>query len=61
VLCIFVPLYSLYYIFLISDDFLLRAIFAATLVGFGQDGGIVLQREVTAIVQGVSDWIRSGG
>ena len=61
VLCIFVPLYSVYYVFLVSDDFLLRAIFAGFLVGIGQDSAVFLQKELTGGMQGINAWIRSGG
>jgi hypothetical protein len=61
VLCLFVPGYALYYLFIVSDDFLLRAVFAGLLVGIGQDSALFLQREGTAVVRGVSAWIRSGG
>jgi hypothetical protein len=61
VLSIFVPGYSLYYIFILSDDFLLRAVFAGLLVGIGHDSAMFLQRQGASVVRGVSAWIRSGG
>ena len=38
ILCLLVPGYGLYFVFLRCDDFYLRAVVAALLVGGGQDG-----------------------
>ena len=38
ILCLLVPGYSLYFVFLRCDDFYLRAVVAALLIGGGQDG-----------------------
>ena len=61
ILCLVIPLYSLYYLFVISDEFYLRAILAGILVGVGQDTAIFFQREGGDIIASVGGWIRSGG
>lgn len=40
VLCLIIPGYSLYYLFVQSDQFMLRAVVAALLVGFGWDTAV---------------------
>ena len=40
VLCLIIPGYSLYYLFVQSDQFMLRAVVAALMVGFGWDTAV---------------------
>ncbi len=61
VLCLFVPGYSLFYIFTISDDFYLRAIFAGLLVGIGQDTAFKLNIYALKIINIVHSFIAGGG
>lgn len=61
ILCLIIPLYSVYYLFLLSDQFLLRSIVAGTLVGIGEDGFWVLRDLVIEVTTAVESWIRSGG
>jgi len=59
-LCLLVPFFSLYYLFLISDRFLLRAVVAGMLVGIGQDTANVVQKTATETINAVSGWIERG-
>jgi len=61
VLCLLLPLYSFYYLFVMADDFLTRAIVGALLVGIGQDSLYVIQREIIEAIDVVQAWIASGG
>jgi predicted RND superfamily exporter protein len=61
VLCLLVPLYSLYYLFGVADDFPLRAITAAVLIGVGQDSAVVFQEKFMEAASAVNAWISSGG
>jgi len=61
VLCLLVPFYSLYYIFMVADDFLMRAVFGGLLVGLGQDWAEVVQGHLATTVHAISDWFESGG
>jgi len=60
-LCLLVPFYSLYYLFIISDDFILRGVVAGVLVGIGQDSADTFQREFLGVCDMVHRWIMSGG
>lgn len=61
ILCVLVPGYSLYYIFVASDDFIMRAAVAGCLVGFGQDAWIFFKQEAGDIYSFVTKWIQGGG
>jgi hypothetical protein len=61
ILCVLIPLYSFYYLFLISDAFFLRAIAAGLLVGIGQDSAIFFQRVANEVINNVNAWIAAGG
>jgi hypothetical protein len=61
ILCLLIPGYSLYYLFLVSDAPFVKAIVAGILVGVGQDGGFIIQREIGKIAVLVRAWIASGG
>lgn len=61
VLCLLVPCYSMYYIFLVSDDFFLRAVVAGMLVGLGQDSAMFFHAKSITMIDTVNSWISSGG
>jgi len=61
ILCLLIPLYSLYYLFLVSDDFYLRAIIGGVLIGIGQDSFGVLNDNIIAGFRAMDAWIQSGG
>jgi hypothetical protein len=61
ILSLFVPGYSLFYIFTISDDFYLRAILAGVLVGIGQDAAYKLNIYALEIANYVHAFIAGGG
>lgn len=61
ILSLLVPLYSFYFLFVISDAFYLRAVFAGILVGIGQDSAFVWQDWIMTIIRTVTSWIQSGG
>ncbi len=61
ILCLLVPGYSLFYIFIISDDFYLRAVLAGLLAGVGQDAFLHLNEYAMNIAKSVHHFIASGG
>jgi hypothetical protein len=61
ILCLLVPFYSYYYLFFISDAFMVRAVAGGLLVGIAQDSMFVFQREAIRIITTVNDWIAAGG
>lgn len=61
ILCILIPLYSFYYLFIVSDEFYLRAVVAGILVGVGQDSAPVFQQIFSDTTMHVQRWIASGG
>lgn len=61
ILSLLVPFYALYYLFIISDAFYIRALVAGLLVGVGQDSAGFFQHQLTDIVDNVRNWIGSGG
>lgn len=61
ILCVLVPAYSFYFLFVIWDHFLLRAVVGALLVGLGQDAAVTYQGVITRIIDSVTRWIASGG
>ena len=61
VLCLLVPMYSFYYLFLITDAFYLRAIVAGLLVGIGQDSALFYQDVMAKVIHKVQAYIASGG
>lgn len=58
-LCIVVPMYPFYYIFMVSNLVYVRAIVAAVLVAFGYDFALFLQASWNEIFQGVNRWIQT--
>ena len=61
ILCLLVPFYSLFYLFVMSDDFYLRGVFAGLLVGIAQDSYFFFQAQASNIYNSVTAWIASGG
>ncbi|OGV61377.1 MAG: hypothetical protein A2283_00810 [Lentisphaerae bacterium RIFOXYA12_FULL_48_11] len=61
VLCLLIPLYSMYYLFNVSDNFYLRAVTAVFLIGLGQDSAIVFSEWSQVAFNYVNDFISSGG
>jgi len=61
ILCLLVPGYSLFYLFAISDDFYLRAVFGGLLVGLGQDAAVKLNMYAAQIAEVAHGFIARGG
>lgn len=61
VLCLLVPGYSLYYLFLVADDFILRGIAGGIFVGIGQESFKFFLDEAHIIIKMINDWIARGG
>ena len=61
ILCLMMPPYSLYYLYANSDDFMLRAIFAGTMAGLGQDCLVSLSAYTKVMFDAVNSWILTGG
>lgn len=61
VLCLLIPLYSLYYLYNVSDKFYLRAITAVFLIGLGQDSAMVFSEWSQVAYNYINDFISSGG
>ena len=60
-LCLFVPFYSLFYVFSVADNFYARAVIGAILVGVGLDSSAFYQYHLTRGITVVRLWIESGG
>ena len=61
VLCAIVPLYSLYYLFSVSDDFYLRAIAGGCLVAVGEDSGYFFSEIAGDMFRSINHFISTGG
>ncbi len=61
ILCLLVPGYSLFYIFLVSDNFWARALMGGLLVGIGLDSALFFKEVAGTVYRTVSDYIASGG
>lgn len=61
ILSLLIPLYSFYWLFVVSDAFLLRAVVAGLLAGVGQDSLAFYQEHFGTIIRVGKDWIQSGG
>jgi len=61
ILCLIVPFYSLYYLLMVCDSYLLRAVVVAVLIGIGQDSAQVIGEQSKKTYAAVMGWIRSGG
>ena len=60
-LCLLIPGYSLYYIFVISDEYFLRAITAALAMAFGLDAWQYLSAFSMNVFDSVNRWMQAGG
>ena len=60
ILCILIPFYSFYYLFLVSDAFYLRAVGAGLLIGVGVDSALFFQTVANEVIDKVNAWIASG-
>lgn len=61
ILCIIIPFYSFYYLFLVSDAFYLRALGAGLLIGIGVDSALFFQTVANQAIDKANAWIASGG
>ncbi len=61
ILTLLVPGYSLYYIFVVSDDFIMRAVFAGLLVGTGMDAMVEFNIRAQQVMSTVHRFIAEGG
>ncbi len=61
ILCLLIPFYSVYYIFLVSDAFYMRAILGGLLVGTGQDTAFFLNEKFHQMINTVNNFIQTGG
>jgi len=61
ILGLLIPLYTFYWLFVISDSFFFRAIVAGLLVGIGQDSAAFYNALVIEYSASVRTWIESGG
>jgi hypothetical protein len=61
VLAFIVPGYSFYYIFQLYESYMLRAVTAALLIAFGQDGALQIWEVVVAVANDLHALIGSGG
>jgi hypothetical protein len=61
ILSLLIPLYTFYWLFVISDSFFFRAIVAGLLVGIGQDSAAFYNTLVIEYSATVRTWIESGG
>ena len=60
VLCFLLPPYTLYYLFLASDDFYLRAVFGATLFVIGKDTAFFFQEAWISFYNAANHFIQGG-
>ncbi|MDA0990195.1 MAG: hypothetical protein O3A51_05525 [Verrucomicrobia bacterium] len=61
ILALLIPLYSFYWLFVSSDDFMVRAVVAGLLVGIGMDSAIFYQEYGSRVFNDVHAFISSGG
>jgi hypothetical protein len=61
ILCLLIPMYSFYYLFMVTDQFYFRAIVAGLLVGIGIDSAVFFQGKFLQLAEEVRRWIASGG
>ena len=60
-LCLLIPGYSLYHLFAVSDEYLLRALTAALVMVFGLDAWQYVSAFCMDVYDGVNRWMRAGG
>lgn len=58
IMCLLIPPYTVYYLFVVSDAFYLRAVVSALLVAFGWDTALVLHRTAVDVYWSVTNWIQ---
>jgi hypothetical protein len=61
ILCLLIPMYSFYYLFIVTDQFYFRAVVAGLLVGVGVDSAVFFQAKFLDVAEEVRGWIASGG
>lgn len=61
ILTLLMPPYFLYYLFLVSDQFYVRAVTAGILVGIGEDAFGIINEHIQQTIDTVQSWIASGG
>jgi hypothetical protein len=61
ILCLLIPCYSFYWLYMICDNFAVRAVVAGLLVGIGLDSLEFYQEVFNKVYNSVSDFINSGG
>lgn len=61
ILCLLIPGYSVFYLFLVSDNFWARALIGGLLVGIGFDSAVFYQGVAADVYRSVTDYIASGG
>jgi hypothetical protein len=61
ILCLLIPVYTFYWLFIVVDFFFLRAVIAGLLVGIGQDSIAFYQALLLSTADTVKTWIESGG
>ncbi len=59
ILCIFIPLYSAYYLFLVSDAFYMRAVVGGLLVGSAQDTAMFIYEQFDLTVSKINNFIQT--
>ncbi len=60
ILCFLLPPYALYYLFLVCDDFYLRAVFGGVLVGIGVESFLFFQSMVLKFFDAAHSFIQGG-
>ena len=61
IMCLLIPPYPYYYLFLVCDFFYLRAILAGIYVGIGWDSLLYVNAKTGFIIKAINSWIASGG
>ncbi|MFT5241197.1 MAG: small basic protein [Candidatus Promineifilaceae bacterium] len=61
ILSTLIPFYGFYWLFMVTDAFMIRAVVAGLLVGLGQDYCIWFNDIAQDTIQKVHAWISSGG
>jgi hypothetical protein len=59
-LCLLLPPYSIYYAFLVSDDFYLRAVFGGVLAGIGWDSFLFFQEVLVDFIEAAHRFVQGG-
>ena len=56
-LCLLVPFYSIYYLFMVCDAFYIRALAASLLLVFGVDAVIFLKAVWVEVYDSITKWL----